>query len=95
MGYKCPICMQDFGHDKKAWELHCTNAHYGAGRDAVNMVIHSVEGETMDIRNNSNPWHRTQQCPQCGSTHLEVTAEHGPDGYNGYKCLDCGCSFGN
>ena len=42
-----------------------------------------------------NPWHDRQKCPHCGSQNLTVTAEHSSHGYNGYKCNDCGCNFGN
>ena len=35
------------------------------------------------------------KCPNCGSDHVEQTADHCSDGYNGYKCNDCGCTFGD
>lgn len=35
------------------------------------------------------------KCPNCGSDHVEQTADHCKDGYNGYKCNDCGCTFGD
>lgn len=45
--------------------------------------------------NTGNPHNDRQTCPNCGSSNLTVIAEHEPDGYNGYKCEDCGCTFGN
>ena len=36
-----------------------------------------------------------EKCPSCGSEHVEQTADHCSDGYNGYKCKECGCTFAN
>ncbi len=49
----------------------------------------------MNTRNSSNPWHKRQRCPNCGSDDLEITSEHDTGGCNGYRCNKCGCSFGN
>ena len=38
MGFKCPVCLKDFGHDKKAWEKHCKNKHLALGEDMVNTL---------------------------------------------------------
>ena len=49
----------------------------------------------MKTRESSNSWHKRQNCPQCGSNDLIITAEHDSSGYNGYRCNKCGCNFGN
>lgn len=57
------------------------------------MMFSEVKGSQTNTHSNS--WHRCQICPNCGSNNLTVTAEHASDGYNGYRCNDCGCEFGN
>ena len=39
MGFKCPVCFEDFKYDKKAWKKHCAEKHAGNAKDLVNIVI--------------------------------------------------------
>ena len=39
MGFKCPICFDDFGFDKPKWSEHLKTAHEGCGEDIVNAVL--------------------------------------------------------
>lgn len=41
MGFKCPVCMKDFGHDKNKWENHISKAHDGVGDDINKIVVNS------------------------------------------------------
>jgi len=43
MGFKCPICMKDFGTDKAHWKKHIDTEHYAAGADCVKLVKNMVE----------------------------------------------------
>lgn len=45
MGFKCPICLKDFGNDKKEWEKHIQTKHDGIGLDIVYFVKKTVKGE--------------------------------------------------
>lgn len=49
MGFKCPICLKDFGTDKKAWQKHIDTEHYAVGADCVK-VVRAVTGVTSKIR---------------------------------------------
>ncbi len=33
MGFKCPICFEDFQRDKKKWDQHVGEQHNGIGKD--------------------------------------------------------------
>lgn len=39
MGFKCPVCMEDFGRDKDKWKEHCEKEHKGIGKDIVDSTI--------------------------------------------------------
>ena len=51
MGYKCPVCREDFKLDKNRWEKHIKLAHQGAGEDIINLIkkiaepTNGMEGE--------------------------------------------------
>ena len=36
-----------------------------------------------------------EKCPACGSDNTKQLADHCSNGYNGYECEDCGCTWGN
>lgn len=38
MGFRCPVCVADFGQDKSAWHEHIASKHQGAGLDILNLV---------------------------------------------------------
>lgn len=38
MGYKCPVCLNDFGRDKAKWSEHIKTTHFGCGNDIVKAV---------------------------------------------------------
>jgi len=59
------------------------------------IIRESSTDATRNTQDSSNPWHRRQTCPNCGSNNLTITAEHDTSGYNGYRCNACGCVFGN
>ncbi len=46
MGYKCPICLEDFGKDKETWTQHCKKEHYGAGKVFHGRLVNLFEGES-------------------------------------------------
>lgn len=43
MGFRCPICNNDFGRDREAWRKHLAEAHLGAGQDVVDLVLKTAE----------------------------------------------------
>lgn len=43
MGFKCPVCMEDFGCDKAKWTKHIKESHAGAGDDIVSVVKKAAE----------------------------------------------------
>ncbi|MCK5132075.1 MAG: hypothetical protein KAR40_07995 [Candidatus Sabulitectum sp.] len=43
MGFKCPICMDDFGTDKKSWHKHITTEHDEVGKDILDFVVRQAE----------------------------------------------------
>lgn len=45
MGYKRPICFEDFGKDKALWSLHIKEEHKGVGFDLYVVMTRMVEGE--------------------------------------------------
>lgn len=42
MGFRCPVCVADFGQDKSAWHEHIASKHQGAGLDILNLVTGSA-----------------------------------------------------
>ena len=47
MGFKCPICADDFGRDKLLWKDHIHTAHLGIGKEIVEMILKPfIEEET-------------------------------------------------
>ncbi len=38
MGFRCPICLEDFGKDREKWGRHCKDKHDGLGKDAADLV---------------------------------------------------------
>lgn len=38
MGFKCPICVKDFGHDKEGMLKHAETCCEGAGIDVYKLV---------------------------------------------------------
>ena len=46
MGWKCPICLKDFGRDKDAQQKHMREEHNGAGADLEKIIRTSAEGES-------------------------------------------------
>lgn len=53
MGFKCPICFDDFGFDKPKWSEHLKTAHEGCGEDIVNAVL-KITDEPKDEDENEN-----------------------------------------
>jgi uncharacterized C2H2 Zn-finger protein len=47
MGFKCPLCFQDFRCDKKAWQKHIKNKHDGIG-EAINQFLKKVTKKEKD-----------------------------------------------
>jgi len=39
MGFKCPICLQDFKKDKKQFDDHLKTKHAGVGENIKNLII--------------------------------------------------------
>ena len=44
MGFKCPICLEDFGRDKSSWQKHISEKHHGAGLDVATFIIKEADG---------------------------------------------------
>lgn len=38
MGFRCPLCAEDFGFDKEEWAKHCKSAHQGIAQEIVDAV---------------------------------------------------------
>lgn len=58
MGFKCPICMKDFGQSKEKWQDHCKQSHMGAGQDIINIIKDinkKTEKEKQNGKNTSDP----------------------------------------
>ena len=45
MGFKCPVCAEDFGRDKKKWDDHIKSAHQGVGNKIVSELKKITEDE--------------------------------------------------
>ena len=59
MGWKCPICLQDFGKDKSAQEKHIKEAHNGAGVDVLK-VLKNVVGDSGRTHDDL-AWHKEER----------------------------------
>lgn len=44
MGYRCPVCMKDFGVEKEKWSSHCQVEHFGAAKIYVDTVKKIARG---------------------------------------------------
>lgn len=44
MGFKCPICLEDFGKDKAAHEKHMQEKHDGLAADFKKALMNVAEG---------------------------------------------------
>lgn len=44
MGFKCPVCMQDFGRRKPEWQKHISTEHKGVGSDILD-ALKKVTGD--------------------------------------------------
>ena len=44
MGFKCPVCSQDFGVDRVAWNRHLRLEHRGLGADVLRVTRKMAEG---------------------------------------------------
>jgi len=47
------------------------------------------------IRRRENKKIKGVRCPQCGSDKVVQVADHCSHGYNGYRCGNCNCHWGN
>lgn len=45
MGFRCPVCYEEFKQDKVAWQKHCRNAHAGMG-DVIRSALRRIAGES-------------------------------------------------
>jgi hypothetical protein len=48
MGFKCPVCWQDFGQDIAKYKAHIKENHQGVGKDIVdclNKITHKENKE--------------------------------------------------
>lgn len=45
MGFKCPVCHNDFKTDKTAWLEHCATEHNGIGMGIVSIVTKTAGKE--------------------------------------------------
>lgn len=54
MGFKCPVCLKDFGYDKTSWDKHIVEAHYGVGKDMTNMIINICDDKSIMDKNKSS-----------------------------------------
>jgi hypothetical protein len=43
MGFKCPVCIQDFGRDQGAWKQHCDEAHDSLGAGIISALVEIAE----------------------------------------------------
>lgn len=49
MGFRCPICLKDFGKNKEEWQEHITTSHFGAGDDCVKFIKKVAGDNAFDI----------------------------------------------
>ena len=54
MGFKCPLCLKDFGRDKKKWGKHIKDKHKGCAKDIVNGITNAYEKQLKEIMNKKN-----------------------------------------
>lgn len=50
MGFKCPMCLKDFGNSKDSWKKHVTTEHRGLGLEVVKVVEKTVEKTVESIQ---------------------------------------------
>jgi hypothetical protein len=48
MGYKCPLCLQDFKHDKIKWNEHLIKMHKGIGKEIVDLFFLITESKNKE-----------------------------------------------
>ena len=48
MGFRCPVCKEDFGIDKKTWENHCKKSHDGIAIDLINILKKYTEKKNIE-----------------------------------------------
>jgi len=48
MGFKCPVCLEDFSTNKEKWEKHINEKHNGIGKDIVRLV-RKVSQNSFDV----------------------------------------------
>ncbi len=64
MGFKCPLCLEDFGRNKEAWEKHCKEAHKGSAK----IIVQAVTDLTAETE---------AEAVQAGTEWLESMVEQG------------------
>ncbi len=82
MGFKCPICSEDFNRDQEAWKTHCADAHQGAGADVVEFITNSTSTKVEAHTDNFSPNKIFAECEPCDTT---------MNGLLGDKTLECPC----
>ena len=50
MGFKCPVCFEDFHHDKEAMKKHCKEKHDGLGLDIIEWLERTTSNKEEDKR---------------------------------------------
>lgn len=43
VGFRCPVCSDDFGRDKMKWREHIEQAHDGLGNDIIKTLENIVK----------------------------------------------------
>lgn len=51
MGFKCPVCLEDFKYNKKAWVSHIKNKHKGQANIIVGALTTAYEKTLKELMN--------------------------------------------
>lgn len=85
MGFRCPSCRKDFGHDKTAMTAHLSSCD--AGKELVVGTLQAA-GDVTQLRAFGVDVLYVYKCSECGhrgETHLEGDRHDG----TGSKCAIC------
>jgi len=79
MGFRCPICHEDFAQDHDAWKGHVDTEHIGVSKMLVDGVREIAEGREDEEA-------EATECADCGVMMREDDGEHS---HVGRICDDC------
>lgn len=54
MGFKCPMCKEDFGTDKVLWQIHLQGCQNGVAEAFVKAIISTCEAIPKEVSEEQN-----------------------------------------